>query len=342
MLEELERIRTQAQQELAQAGDLQVLGQWRLNYLGKKGSLTLALRSLGKLAPEERPEAGRVANEVRAALETAFEARDAALRQEALQHDLARGAMDMHLPGRPPALGYVHLINQTLRQIYDIYGRMGFQVFRSNEVEDDETNFQMLNIPPHHPARDMWSTFYTTRPGVLLRTHTSPGQVHAMRHYHPEPFRVILPGKTYRYEQVTMRSEQTFHQVEGMAVGHDISMADLKGVLVNYARQLFGQDRKLRFRASYFPFTEPGAEADIDCILCNGAGCPICKYTGWLEILGCGMVHPVVLRNGGYDPDEFSGFAFGLGVERVCLLRYGITDIRYFFSGDVRFLQQFP
>jgi phenylalanyl-tRNA synthetase alpha chain len=233
------------------------------------------------------------------------------------------------------------VINQVLREIYAIFGQMGFYVFQTREVEDDTTNFQLLNIPPDHPARDMWSTFYTTTPGVVLRTHTSPGQIHAMRQFHPDPFRVILPGKCYRYEQVTTRSEHMFHQVEGLAIGKHITMADLKGVLEYFARQMFGPERKLRFRDSYFPFTEPSAEADVDCALCGGKGCQLCKHTGWLEILGGGMVHPVVLENGGYDPEIYSGFAFGMGPERMALLKYGINDIRLFYANDIRFLEQF-
>ncbi|MBC7235980.1 MAG: phenylalanine--tRNA ligase subunit alpha [Chloroflexi bacterium] len=341
MLEELRRMREQAKEELQAVLNLEALESWRLAYLGKNGAVTRALRSIGKLPREERPAAGQLANEIRQELEAAFEARQETLRQEALAADMARGAIDVRLPGRPQSLGYLHLSTQTLREIYAIFAQMGFQVLRSNEVETDTTNFQLLNIPPHHPARDMWSTFYTTEPGVLLRTHTSPGQIHAMRKYHPHPIRVILPGKCYRYEQVTVRSEHMFYQVEGLAVGRNITMADLKGVLTHFARQMFGPERKLRFRPSYFPFTEPSAEADIDCILCQGKGCAMCKYTGWLEILGSGMVHPNVLRNGGYDPDIYSGFAFGMGPERLAILKHGITDIRYFFSGDVRFLHQF-
>ncbi len=342
MLEELHRLRAQAEEELQAVEDLAALDAWRRTYVGKNGLVTQALRGIGKLPPDQRPAAGQLANEVRQTLESAFEARQAALQQRALDEDLAKGAIDVRLPGRPPSVGTLHLSTQTLREIYAIFAQMGFQVLRSREVEDDTTNFQLLNIPPHHPARDMWSTFYTTTPGALLRTHTSPGQIHAMRKHYPEPIRVILPGKCYRYEQVTLRSEHMFHQVEGLAVGRNITMADLKGVLTNFARQMFGAERKLRFRPSYFPFTEPSAEADIDCILCAGAGCPMCKYTGWLEILGAGMVHPTVLRNGGYDPDVYSGFAFGMGPERLAILKHRITDIRNFFSGDVRFLQQFP
>jgi phenylalanyl-tRNA synthetase alpha chain len=224
---------------------------------------------------------------------------------------------------------------------------MGFQVFRSREVESDEVNFQMLNFPLHHPARDMQDTFHTTQPGNLLRTHTSPGQIHAMWKMHamnpddPPPVRVLLPGMCYRYEQVTYRSEMQFTQIEGLAVGKNITMSDLKGTLSTFARRLFGDNVKTRFRASYFPFTEPSAEMDCECFVCQGEGCPVCKYTGWLEILGCGMVNPNVLRNGGYDPEVYSGFAFGMGPERITMLRHRITDIRNFWRNDIRFLDQF-
>ncbi len=217
---------------------------------------------------------------------------------------------------------------------------MGFQIYDSPEVETDEYNFQFLNMPPGHPARDMWDTFYTTTDDLILRTHTSPGQIHAMREYAPEPIRIILPGKVYRYEQVTARSESMFFQVEGLAVGKRITFSDLKSVITTFANQMYGEGRKMRFRKSYFPFTEPSVEADIDCVLCGGKGCAICKYTGWLEIMGAGMVHPVVLQYGGYDPSEYSGFAFGMGPERVALQRYGIEDIRYFYANDVRFLER--
>ena len=341
MLGQLKQLREDAKRELETISDLTALEGWRVSYLGKKGALTLALRGVGNLPPRERPAVGRLGNEVKALLEQALRERTEALRLAALTQDLARGAIDVRLPGRPQSLGHLHVSTQTLRELYRIFGQMGFQILRSGDVEDDLTNFQLLNMPPGHPARDMWSTFYTTRPGVLLRSHTSPGQIHAMRKYCPEPIRVILPGKCYRYEQTTARSEQMFFQVEGLAVGHNITMADLKGVLVNFVQEMFGPERRLRFRPSYFPFTEPSAEVDIDCILCAGKGCQLCKYTGWLEILGAGMMHPMVLRNGGYDPEEFSGFAFGLGVERICMLKRGITDIRHFYSNDLRFLHQF-
>ena len=341
MTQELQELRERALAELEQATTSEALEAWRLAYLGRSGEVTLALRGIGRLPAEERPAAGQMANQVRQALTEAHEARRAALEAALAQERLRAEALDVRLPGRPPSLGYLHVITQVLRETYAIFAQMGFQVYRSREVEDDVTNFQMLNMPLHHPARDMWSTFYTTDPGVLLRTHTSPGQIHAMRAYHPEPFRVILPGKCYRYEQVTTRSEHMFYQVEGLAIGHNITMADLKGVLGNYAREMFGSERRLRFRASYFPFTEPSAEVDVDCVLCHGAGCQLCKGSGWLEILGSGMVHPNVLRNGGYDPEVYTGFAFGMGPERIALLKYGIQDIRLFYSNDLRFLQQF-
>jgi phenylalanyl-tRNA synthetase alpha chain len=221
---------------------------------------------------------------------------------------------------------------------------MGFQVYRSRDVEDDDTNFTLLNIPPHHPARDMWDTFHTTTPGVILRTHTSPGQIRAMHEYGEngtQPIRVILPGMCYRYEQISARSEIQFNQVEGLAVGHNIRMTDLKGTIAEFARRMFGEDKRVRFRGSHFPFTEPSMEVDVECILCGGNGCSVCKYTGWLEIAGCGMVHPVVLENGGYDPTVWSGFAFGMGPERMTMLKHGIDDIRYFWGNDLRFLEQF-
>jgi len=341
MLKELVEIRERAQSELEGVRDLDALDEWRLRYLGRRGLLTTAMRGLGQLPAEERPAAGRLANEAKQALEAAFEEHGQRLRREARNRELAAGTIDVRLPGRPPSLGHLHIITRTLREMYRIFEGMGFGILRSREVEDDLTNFQLLNFPPHHPARDMQDTFHTTTPGVLLRTHTSPGQIHAMRTYYPNDIRVILPGKCYRYEQVTARSEFMFYQVEGLAVGKRITMADLKGVLRSFVRQMYGPERRLRFRASYFPFTEPSAEVDIDCLLCEGAGCPMCKHTGWLEILGCGMVHPTVLRNGGYDPDVYSGFAFGMGPERVAILKHGVDDIRLFYGNDLRFLHQF-
>jgi phenylalanyl-tRNA synthetase alpha chain len=296
---------------------------------------------VGTLPPGDRPAYGRRANELKRALEAAYEEKAAQLEKRLPAGVHAAGQVDVSLPGRPPRPGRLHPATRTLREIYRIFAEMGFQVYRSRDVETDDFNFTWLNMPPHHPARDMWDTFYTTKPGVILRTHTSPGQIHAMREYHPEPIRVILPGMCYRYEQITARSEIMFNQVEGLAVGSAITMADLKGTIVNFARRMFGAGRQVRFRASHFPFTEPSAEVDMDCILCNGEGCRVCKYTGWLEIMGCGMVHPVVLTYGGYDPDIYSGFAFGMGPERIAMLKHRIEDIRYLWGNDLRFLEQF-
>jgi phenylalanyl-tRNA synthetase alpha chain len=228
-----------------------------------------------------------------------------------------------------------------MREICAIFADLGFQIYRSREVEDDEHNFGFLNMPEHHPARDMWDTFHTTTPGVLLRTHTSPGQIHVMRQFRPKPIRVILPGMCYRYEAITTRSEIQFQQVEGLAIGKHVTMTDLKGTISAFARRMFGEQRNVRIRSSYFPFTEPSIEVDMDCIVCSGSGCGLCKKSGWLEIMGAGMVHPTVLHNGGYDPDQFTGFAFGMGPQRIAMLKYAIDDIRQFWANDLRFLRQF-
>lgn len=341
MLEELEQRYIAAVAALVQAGDQDALEAWYRETLGRKGSIQLLTRQVGSLSETERPVFGRRINEVKNDLEAAYQAKLAEVEALALEAQLAAGALDVTLPGRQRVRGRLHIITQTMRDIYRIYGDMGFQVYRTRDVETDAMNFELLNFPPHHPARDMQDSFYTSDEGVILRTHTSAGQIRAMREYHPEPIRVILPGMCYRNEQVTIRSEIQFTQVEGLAVGDDISFADLKGTLTEFARRLFGEDRRTRFRASYFPFTEPSAEMDISCILCDGQGCQLCKQTGWLEILGCGMVHPNVLRNGGYDPDRYFGFAFGMGPERIAMLKYGIDDIRLFWANDLRFLQQF-
>jgi len=310
-------------------------------HLGRSSPLMTVLGDLGKLSKEERPALGKRGNEVKRALEDAHAARAAALRQAELERATREGAVDVTLPGRPVTRGRLHPATLGLRQIYDVFSDMGFQIYRSREVETDEYNFEFLNIPPHHPARDMWDTFYTTTPNVILRTHTSPGQIHAMRQYCPEPIRIILPGMCYRYEQISARADIQFYQVEGLAVGRHVTLSDLKGTLSDFARRLFGQHVRTRFRADHFPFTEPSAEMDVECFVCDGRGCPVCKQTGWLEILGCGMVHPTVLRYGGYDPAEFSGFAFGMGPQRIIMLQHRIEDIRYFFQNDLRFLEQF-
>ncbi len=340
MLDELERVEEEARASLEQAKRGEELEAWHKKYLGKKGAITQMLRSVGNLPRDERPAFGRAANAAKQALEQAYEARAERLEREEMASELEEGAIDVSLPGRPVDYGHLHLTTQSLRRIYDIFGDMGFQVYEAPEVETDEFNFGLLNMPPHHPARDMWDTFWVDD-GIVLRTHTSPGQIRAMHEYYPEPIRVILPGKCYRYEQITARSEHQFYQVEGLAVGRHITMTDLIGTLTEFAGRFYGGVRNLRIRGSYFPFTEPSIEADIDCILCEGAGCRVCKYSGWLEIAGAGMVHPAVLENGGYDPDEWSGFAFGFGVERPAMLKHGIDDIRLFYGNDLRFLRQF-
>jgi phenylalanyl-tRNA synthetase alpha chain len=340
-IETLDQLAAQALAELAGISDSQTLERWHTTYLGRKGKVTLAVRRVGELPKEERPAFGQHANRVKQQLEAAYEERTQFIKAQEMERSLAEGAVDVTLPGHPVLRGRLHPSIRTLRRILQIWADMGFQVYRSRDVETDEYNFQLLNFPPHHPARDMQDTFYTTQPDVLLRTHTSPGQIHAMRAYCPQPIRVVLPGMCYRYEQITARSEIQFHQVEGLAVGYHIRFTDLKGTLTDFAQRMFGAGRKTRFRASYFPFTEPSAEMDVECILCHGRGCRLCKYTGWLEILGCGMVHPVVLQNGGYDPTIYSGYAFGMGVERIAMLCYGIEDIRYFWGNDLRFLEQF-
>jgi phenylalanyl-tRNA synthetase alpha chain len=340
MLDQLSQVEEEALSALEAIGDSDALGAWNRQYLGKKGTLTLMLRSVGELPREERPAFGRAANELKARLEAAYQARVQVLHQADMERELERGGVDVTLPGRPLGPGHLHITTQTLRQIYAIFAEMGFQVYEAPEVETDELNFGLLNMPPHHPARDMWDTFWVND-GVLLRTHTSPGQIRVMRERYPEPIRVILPGKCYRYEQITARSEHQFYQVEGLAVGHAITMADLIGTLTEFARRFYGPERRVRIRGSYFPFTEPSIEVDMDCILCHGEGCRVCRYSGWLEVCGAGMVHPVVLQNGGYDPDEWSGFAFGFGVERPALVKYSIDDIRMFYGNDLRFLRQF-
>ncbi len=353
MLEELEQIEKAALDELAQVGDEAQLESWRVAYLGRSSRLMGAFDRLGQIPKEERPAIGRGANQVKQSLEAALAERRAELQQATLLRALSSERLDVSLPGRPLRRGRLHPSTQTLREIYRIFAEMGFQIYRSREVETDELNFQLLNFPPNHPARDMQDSYYIdtgTERGdnpVLLRTHTSPGQIRAMRQFaaldpqNPPPVRIILPGMCYRYEQISARSEIQFTQVEGLAVGENITFGDLKGTINDFGRRLFDQRLRTRFRASHFPFTEPSAEVDFECFLCGGEGCPVCKYTGWLEIMGCGMVHPVVLQNGGYDPGRYTGFAFGMGPERLTMLRHRIDDIRYFWANDLRFLEQF-
>jgi len=341
MLIELDQIEQIALQSLESIQDEASLENWRVANLGRSSPLMQIFDQLGKLSKEERPVIGRRANELKRALESAFSTRSEALRQSALQHSLQSERLDITLPGRALSMGRLHPATISVREVVRAFADMGFQVYRSPEAETDEYNFGLLNMPPHHPARDMYDTFYTNMPNVSLRPHTSPGQIHVMRQYAPEPIRAILPGMCYRYEQISSRHETQFNQIEVLVVGENITLGDLKGTLGDLAHRLFGQKFRTRFRASYFPFTEPSAEFDFECLLCSGKGCSVCAWTGWLEIGGCGMVHPVVLQNGGYNPEKFSGFAAGLGTERIMMLKHRIEDIRNFWANDMRFLEQF-
>lgn len=340
MLEQIAAIRERAVSELDAARSAEELAGWQARYLSRKGEVKLLLREVGKLGDAEaKKSVGREVNLLSSLLEDRLAERRASLEAEALEQRLAAERVDISLAPTRTALGGRHPVSSTLDEICDIFARMGFQIWESPHVETDEFNFELLNMPPHHPARDMQDTFFVSD-DIVLRTHTSPGQIHAMRALAPEALRVLLPGTVFRNEQITARSEIQFTQVEGLAIGESIGLADLRGVLQEFVRQFFGPDREMLLRGSYFPFTEPSVEVDISCS-CAGAGCRLCKHTGWLEILGAGVVHPSVLAGGGYDPERASGFAFGIGVERMVMLRHGIDDIRHFYSGDLRFLEQF-
>lgn len=354
MLDKLNEIEKSALESLEAVHDQAALEAWRVANVGRSSPLMQVFAELGKLSREERPAVGAAANRVKAKLEAALAERAEAIRADALAKSLEEEQLDVTLPGREIHLGRLHPSTQQLRRVLDILADMGFQVYTSREVETDDVNFQLLNFPPNHPARDMQDTFFIEAGErgdnpILLRTHTSPGQIHAMRDAvraamnpdNPPPIRIALPGMCFRYEQITARSEIQFNQVEGLVVGESITFADLKGTLSDFARRMFGQDVRVRFRASYFPFTEPSAEMDVECFVCGGKGCSVCKNSGWLEILGSGMVHPTVLQNGGYDPTRYSGYAWGMGPERQLMLRYKIDDIRYFWGNDLRFLEQF-
>jgi phenylalanyl-tRNA synthetase alpha chain len=340
-MSDLAELESRALEELSACADEAALRAWNTRYFGKQGEVLLALKNVVSVPPAERKTYGQQANQVKERLTSAYDQKLARQKELDLERSLATEVLDVTLPGRQPPRGRLHPSTQTLRAIYAVFAELGFGVYRSPEVEDDETNFGLLNMPPHHPARDMWDTFHTTTPGVLLRTHTSPGQIHVMRKLCPQPIRVILPGMCYRYEQITPRSEIMFHQVEGLAVGRNITLADLKGTVISFARRLFGSERQVRIRSSYFPFTEPSIEVDIDWPKEDPNADRLTKGTGWLEIMGAGMVHPAVLRNGGYDPALYSGFAFGMGPERITMLRHAIDDIRQFWANDLRFLRQF-
>ena len=334
----LEELRKNAEAELTAARSKEELLSIRTKYLGRKGLLTSVLRGLGNVSTEERPAIGKLSNEIKEGLSSQI---DAALeRIDANQRDQALLAekIDVTLPGRQVKLGRLHPINQIRDEICDIFKGLGFSVVEGPEIETDYYNFEALNIPKDHPARDMQDTFYVSD-NIVLRTHTSPVQVRVMEKQKP-PVRIICPGKVYRCDSDVSHTPM-FHQIEGLLVDKGISFSDLKGVLTYFARQVFGKDTALRFRPSFFPFTEPSAEVDIRCVMCGGAGCRVCGQSGWLEILGSGMVHPEVFRIVGYDPEEVTGFAFGMGLERIAMLKYGVSDIRLFYENDLRFLQQF-
>ena len=339
MKNQLESIRHAAKDALEHVSLIQDLEQLRIQYLGKKGELTAILKQMGKLSPEERPQVGQMANEVRTYIEGAIESKKAQLEQKKQQEQLKAEKIDVTLPGKKITLGAKHPLSIVLDEIKEIFVGMGFEIVEGPEVEYDYYNFEALNIPKDHPARDTQDTFYIND-NILLRTQTSPVQVRVMEKQKP-PIRVISPGRVYRSDAVDATHSPLFHQIEGLVVDKGITFADLKGTLEIFVRRLYGEDSVVRFRPHHFPFTEPSAEVDVQCFSCHGEGCRLCKGEGWIEILGCGMVHPKVLANCGIDPEVYSGFALGLGLERVAMRRYGIDDMRLFFENDVRFLKQF-
>lgn len=337
-MENLAELTAKALELVAGADDLPALDGIRVDYLGKKGLITAELKNLGKLSAEERPAAGAKINEAKVQVQDAINARKAALEAEAINAKLAAESLDVTLPGRAANIGGLHPVTRTLQRIEDIFVRAGYSVEQGPEIEDDFHNFEALNIPSHHPARAMHDTFYVDDRHVL-RTHTSPVQIRTMLKQ-SAPLKVICPGRVYRCDS-DLTHTPMFHQVEGLVVDQGVSFADLKGVVGEFLRTFFEADVPVRFRPSYFPFTEPSAEMDIQCTHCGGKGCRVCKNTGWLEVGGCGMVHPNVFKACGYDPETVSGFAFGMGVERLAMLRYGIQDLRMFFENDLDFLAQF-
>ena len=362
--QQLEELRQRALRTVADAADPRALEEVETNFLGRRGELRTLLGTIGRLPAEDRPRVGALANPIRQELEEQIAARRDRLNDIALEVRLARERTDVTLPGRPQPRGSLHPLHETEREIARIFGQFGFVSFESPEVETDELNFQLLNIPADHPSRDLWDTLYAVprgdaRPGgaqadgapptdgasaslprLVLRTHTSPGQVRAMRQYEP-PIRVLVPGRCYRYEAVDASHGFEFFQVEGLMVDEGTTMAHLRGLLDEFAHAMFGQQTGTRFRPGYYPFTEPSVAFDISCLICGGVGCAACKRTGWLTILGAGMVHPVVLRNGGIDPERFQGLAFGMGIDRIAMLRHSIPDIRAFIDNDLRFLERF-
>jgi phenylalanyl-tRNA synthetase alpha chain len=337
MEQELQSLETEARERLRELDDQSLLEEFRIRFLGRKGKFSTIMRQLGTVSAEDRPRVGQLANSIKAEIEKLFEDKQRAI------HDTLAGSgyqagPDLTLPGRCPASGRLHPVTQVMRETCTIFENLGFSVAEGPDIELDYYNFEALNIPAHHPARDMHDTFYISD-SVLLRTHTSPMQARIMEVQEP-PLRVIAPGKVYRCDSDITHTPM-FHQVEGFLVDKNVSFADLKGVLTVFTQKMFKKDLPLRFRPSFFPFTEPSAEVDIACVMCDGAGCRVCKKTGWLEILGSGMIDPEVFKMVGYDPEVYSGFAFGLGIERIAMLKYGIDDIRLFYENDQRFLAQF-
>lgn len=344
---DIEKIKAEAESELAAAKDSADFERWRNKFLGRKdGAVVQILRGLAQMPIDQRKAVGEAANLLKVALEAALAAREDTAKRDALASQAESSRIDVTIPGTPLIIGRYHPITQTTREIVSAFATMGFQAVEGPEVELDYYNFEALNIPKGHPARDMFDTFWVDykndkgERAMLLRTHTSPMQIRVMEKQKP-PVRVVVPGKVFRYEATDATHESVFHQVEGLAVDDNLSLADLKGTLYEFARRLFGANCKVRFRCDYFPFVEPGVDMAIDCFNCGGKGCRICKDTGWLEIMGAGMVHPSVLERVGYDSSQYTGFAFGIGVERVAMLKYGIDDIRHFYANDMRFLRQF-
>ena len=337
---DLVALRDEALAAVATSSDVAALEAIELDVLGKKGRLTAVLRGIGALPAEDRPRVGAIANDVRTVLETALASRGHDLRESELETRLRAEAVDVTTSGRPIRRGALHPIVETISEIAAIFGQFGFVTYEGPEVEDDLTNFQMLNMPPDHPARDLWDTLYVDVAGHLLRTHTSPGQIRVMTSTAP-PIRALLPGRCYRYEAIDASHASEFFQVEGLMVDEGTTMGDLKGLLDQFAKALYGADKRTRFRPGYYPFTEPSVAFDVECLVCGGSGCPACSKTGWMTILGAGMVHPVVLQYGGLDPERYQGFAFGMGVERIANLRHSVGDLRLYMENDLRFLDQF-
>ncbi|MDF9760246.1 phenylalanyl-tRNA synthetase alpha chain [Peribacillus simplex] len=341
MQERLLELQEEALQKVAAASELKELNEVRVAYLGKKGPITEVLRGMGKLSAEERPKIGALANDVREAIATKIEEKQKALETAAINAKLATETIDVTLPGRPVNKGNLHPLTRVVEEIEDLFIGMGYTVAEGPEVESDYYNFEALNLPKSHPARDMQDSFYITDE-ILMRTHTSPVQARTMeKHKGQGPVKIICPGKVYRRDNDDATHSHQFQQIEGLVIDENISMSDLKGTLDVFAKKVFGQDREIRLRPSFFPFTEPSVEVDISCKICGGKGCSVCKQTGWIEVLGGGIVHPNVLEMAGFDSKKYSGFAFGIGVERIAMLKYGVDDIRHFYTNDVRFLKQF-